>query len=315
MALPMLAPDAKDALRRAREVAEARGMRRADAADILVGLLESRDATRLLALFSTDPERIRTALAFLTLGTARPPDEDAEERTVDLARAEAERLEATEAGSDHLMLGLARQSGSAVASILESVGMTLGAGRDAVRYLHGLLSDWEPPAVRPPAAEASTPLASMTLPMDPDDAAQTGRAAMADFEVGVSRLIRVIGIGLVVEASEVLVEMIALEIREAGAVLLWRAQTETERLLGAADLTIADDLGTAYDVFPASWSSGGRESRGETRFTPAPLRDARTLIVEVRSFGRIEWMPTPSPLGLASDEVVGSWRFEVPLGS
>lgn len=138
--------------------------------------------------------------------------------------------------------------------------------------------------------------------------------SMANFEVGMSALDRVIGIGQANEASGVLVEMIALEIREAGGVLHWRTQTSEDRLLGDADIAFSDDAGTTYQLMPSGWSGSGREARGETLVVPKPPHEARTLTIEVRSFGRMDWMPFPAPMSPAREEVAGSWQFEISLG-
>lgn len=69
-------------------------------------------------------------------------------------------------------------------------------------------------------------------------------------------------------------------------VAVGRGWTTAENL----DITVADDAATAYKVLPASWSAGGRESRGETILTPRPPDEARTLRIEFGSFGYVDWM-------------------------
>jgi hypothetical protein len=145
-----------------------------------------------------------------------------------------------------------------------------------------------------------------------EGAAELLEAAMSQFEVGMSPLKRVIAIGAGQESSGVLVELIALEVRERESVLLWRTQTREERLLGPAEIDVSGDVGTRYEVLPANWSGGGRESRGETRIAPSPPDSASSLAIEVRSFGRHFW-PAPAPVSPRMDEVEGLWRFVIAL--
>jgi hypothetical protein len=149
--------------------------------------------------------------------------------------------------------------------------------------------------------------------MSEEDAARMLDTSMANFEVGMSALDRVIGIGQAVEASGVVVEMIALEIREGGGVLHWRTQTAEDRMLGDADIAFSDDSGTTYQVTPSGWGGSDRETRGVTLVVPKPPHEARTLIIEVRSFGRMDWMPLPPSMSPPIDVTGGSWRFEVSL--
>jgi hypothetical protein len=314
MDLPVLNGEAKEALRRARAAAIERGLNRADLSDILGALLESEQAVRLVELFEAEPDKIQAAVAFMSEGTSwqSHPDPDAEERTVDLARAEAARLGQDETGPDHLILALVRQQNSMPGGILESMGLTLDSAREAVRYLHGLVPDWQPPTSLN-SATSWAPMEMVPGSMSEEDAARMLDMSMTNFEVGMSALDRVIGIGQANEAAGVLVEMIALEIREAGGVLHWRTRTSEDRMLGDADISFSDDAGTAYQVMPSGWSGSGRESSGETLLVPKPPQEARTLTIEVRSFGRMDWMPLPPSMSRPMDVTTGPWRFEVSL--
>jgi hypothetical protein len=313
MDLPVLNAEARECLRRARGAATERGPNRADLSDILSALVESEPAVRLLELFEAEPDKVRAAVAFMSQGASSQTDPDAEERTVDLARAEAARLGQGETGPEHLILALARQQNSLPGGILESMGVTLDSAREAVRYLHGRVPDWQPPTSIQSASSSWAPMEMVPGSMSDEDAARMLDMSMTNFEVGMSALDRVIGIGQANEAAGVLVEMIALEIREAGGVLHWRTQTSEDRLLGDADIAFSDDAGTTYQVMPSGWSGSGREARGETLVVPKPPHEARTLTIEVRSFGRMDWMPFPAPMSPAREEVAGSWRFEISL--
>lgn len=311
-----LSVEAKEALERSRGLARERGLDRPEPAEILLGLLDSREAIRLLELFKVEPEKLRAGLAFMLQGGAWQTDANAEERIVDLARAEAARLGQSEAGCEHLLLALVREPGSMAAGLVQSVGVTLDPAREAVRFLHGKVPDWQPPPGDLPSESSSlAPMEMVPGAMSHEDAAEILDIAMSNFEVGLSPLDRVIGIGQGTDSSGVLVELIALEIREAGAILLWRTQTAEDRLLGPPGMTVTDDAATTYKVLPASWSGGGRESRGETILTPRPPDGAHTLRIEFGSFGNVDWMarPMPSPPP-TREEVRGSWAFKVSLG-
>jgi hypothetical protein len=311
MDMPVLNAEAKEALRRARAAATERGLNRAELGDILGALVVSLPAVRLLELFEAEPDKLTAAVSSMSHGSWQT-DPDAEERTVDLARAEAARLGQSETGPDHLVLALVGQQSSLPGVILEAMGVTLDSARDAVRYLHGRVPDWQPPM----SLDSSTSWAPMeTVPgsMSGEDTARILDMSMTNFEVGMSVLERVIGIGQANEAGGIRVEMIALEIREAGGVLHWRTQTSEDRMLGDADIAFSDDAGTTYQVMPKGWSGSGHESSGETLVVPKPPEEARTLTIEVRSFGRMGWMAPPPSMSRPMDVTRGSLRFEVSL--
>ncbi len=313
MDLPVLNAEAKEALRRARAVASERGLNPADLTDILGALVDSKPAVRLLELFDAEPDKVRAAVAFImSQGAPWLTDADAEDRTVDLARAEAARLGQDETGPEHLILALVRQQNSMPAGLLESMGLTVDSAREAVRYLHGQVPDWLPPTSLQ-SAFSWAPMEAVPGSMSEEDAARMLDMSMGNFEVGMSALDRVVGIGQAVEASGVVVEMIALEVREGGGVLYWRTETSEDQMLGDADIAFSDDLGTTYQVMPSGWSGSGRETRGQTLVVPKPPRGAQTLIIEVRSFGRMDWMPLPPSMSPPMEVTAGSWRFEVSL--
>src|SRR5207244_3129317 len=144
---------------------------------------------RLFELFEAEPEKVRAAVTFLSEGGARwEADADAEERTVDLARAEAARLGQGETGPEHLVLALARQQHSLPSGILESMGLTLNSAREAVRFLHGQVPDWQPPTSLNSASSSWTTMEKMPGSMPAEDAAQMLDMSMSNFEVGTSVL-------------------------------------------------------------------------------------------------------------------------------
>jgi hypothetical protein len=103
------------------------------------------------------------------------------------------------------------------------------------------------------------------------------------------------------------VELIALEIREAGCVLYWKAHPDQERPLGAPQFAVNDDARTDYGVRPAGWTGSGREMKGEALVVPGPPGQAATMRVELTGFAA----PRFPPMG--SEDVRGTWHFEFAI--
>ncbi|HEV8699000.1 MAG TPA: hypothetical protein VGQ89_14990 [Candidatus Limnocylindrales bacterium] len=123
------------------------------------------------------------------------------------------------------------------------------------------------------------------------------------------RLVRVVAIGQEIDVADVRVELIALEVRDAGAILYWKAYPAVERMLGDMNVTVSDERGTDYTTFPAGGGSGGREWKGELSITPAPPPDVRVRvhILGFAGFGGAFPMPIQTP-------VEGNWEFNFGTG-
>jgi hypothetical protein len=132
-------------------------------------------------------------------------------------------------------------------------------------------------------------------------------------EIPSSPLLAVAGVGQTTEAEGVTVELLAIEIRQGGAVIHWRARAAREVALLMPDVTVADDRSTSYRVAPAQGGGAGCNWYGETMFLPEPPTDA-TLIIEVLSFGPSVGMP-PMPGYAPLPPVTGPWGFQVSLSS
>ena len=103
-------------------------------------------------------------------------------------------------------------------------------------------------------------------------------------ELSGSPLVRVVGLGRQAEGAGLRVELIALEIREVGAILYWKAYSSAEQMLGNPVIEVSDEVGGEYAVFSGSAGGGGYEWKGETNITPAPQPHAGTLRVTVHWF-------------------------------
>jgi hypothetical protein len=137
---------------------------------------------------------------------------------------------------------------------------------------------------------------------------------LADWEairaIPQSALVQVVGIGRTVVAAELTVDLLAMEIREQGAVIYWRARSTREGLLLSADVSISDDLGTAYHVIQGGGGGDSHAWEGQTLVLPSPPAAAH-LTITLKSFGPSDHMP-PLP-HLPAERVPGPWRFEVSM--
>jgi ATP-dependent Clp protease ATP-binding subunit ClpA len=197
---PPLDREARAAMQAARQAAVDAGAVRANGPQILIATLGYPRAGALLELFAVDPATVRSGAQFIgaALGAGAIED-DSEERTIELAMAEARALAHAETGIEHVLLGIAAQVDSAGAAILAAVNVTLPHARSAVRFLHGELRNWEPPKER--AGVDELPL-TMTAPLTLDtseEGQQLARALserMSPFmDTEGDRLRRVVGIG------------------------------------------------------------------------------------------------------------------------
>lgn len=134
------------------------------------------------------------------------------------------------------------------------------------------------------------------------------RDSMRVAGVDASALRRVIPLGDAVEAGGARVELVALEIREDGAIATIVAHTRPP--LGNvghfAEVTVFDDAGTAYVA--TGQGTGGSSpgaSRHEIRFAPAPPGGVLTLTLCIEAF--IDPFPGPAV------ELKGPWEFRVEL--
>jgi hypothetical protein len=117
----------------------------------------------------------------------------------------------------------------------------------------------------------------------------------------------VIPVGQQRHASGVTVELLAIEVREAGAMLHWRAHAEVGRDLGEPALGVADDIGTSYQLDWASFSTGGSRFEGQLVIRPAPLLHGKLMF----TVGR--WQSSPPLSERWPPPIEGVWDFIVPL--
>jgi hypothetical protein len=180
-------------------------------------------------------------------------------RVVELAIDEARRLGHTYIGTEHLLLGLVRDPNGVAAEVLASLGVDL----DKVRH------------------EVIRIVIKREAPDDPIEKAR------GKVEVDESQLKHVLAIGIVGAnglAGEVSLELIALEVRDAGCNLHWKARSQGKPIGKGIELDVSDDVGTGYRTWSSWWSSSGNEARGEILIVPAPPKDAAAMRLELRVF-------------------------------
>jgi ClpA/ClpB-like protein len=106
---------------------------------LLLGLIREDHGTASLVLrnLAADPARIRTAVEFIVGRGDRPVFGEigltaGAKRVIELAIDEARRLDHRHIGTEHLLIGLIRETDGIAAGVLESMGVSLDRARDEV---------------------------------------------------------------------------------------------------------------------------------------------------------------------------------------
>ena len=277
---------------------------------LILGLLRVDDcvATRVLRNLGAEPSKVRTAAEFIIGRGDRPVVGDVgltprAKRVIELAIDEARRMDHHSIGTEHLLLRLVREGQGLAAGVLESLGVNLDTVRREVVSVLAQSRTGEP------GGRNVAPMTVVPTPLPVDEANRALELSRWYVAIGASPLRRVVGIGQVAADAGVSVELIALEIREAGCVLYWKAHTDAERPLGDPQFVVSDDAKTQYSAHPAGWTGSGREMKGEALVVPGPPDEATTMRVELTGFAARRFPP------LGSEDVPGAWRFEFALRS
>jgi hypothetical protein len=137
---------------------------------------------------------------------------------------------------------------------------------------------------------------------------------MANWEaigaIPASPLVQVVGVGRTADAAGITVELLAIEVREEGAIVHWRARSASYPMLLSADVSISDNTGTAYRVISGGGGGGGGAWEGTTFVQPSPPPGAR-LRITLLSFGPDDDRPLLP--GLPTERVFGPWAFDVEM--
>jgi hypothetical protein len=147
--------------------------------------------------------------------------------------------------------------------------------------------------------------------MNPEDLTPEMLERLREFvpqlEVNAGPLRRVIPIAQAVEVSGTRVELIAMEIREAGAIVYWKAFTSEASLIGPIQADVSDDRGTVYRTHSMEYGGSDTMWKGELVVTPAPPPEVRNVRVGVRGFAPFGETPFPPRL---QRSIEGDWEFE-----
>ncbi len=164
------------------------------------------------------------------------------------------------------------------------------------------------------------PLRRSPQQLSPDQIEQLRRYADLMAAIPGSPLHGVIGVGASVSVADLTVELIAIEVRDAGGrvTLNWRAHGgkigggPSITVIGEPEVTVADDVGTRYELGPGGSSSHGDGGEAEFSFAPRPPAEAHHLRIVVERFRESRMPPGYRRSGPPAG-VPGPWAFTVEI--
>jgi hypothetical protein len=127
-------------------------------------------------------------------------------------------------------------------------------------------------------------------------------------EIAPSPLVGVIAIAQVAERHGITVELLSIEVREAGALLHWRARFDHGVGYLAPHVSMTDERSTAYRVLPAEGGGDDHSWAGSLAVLPGPPPLA-TLAIVFENFGADERMRMPGYV--PQEPIAGPWEFSV----
>jgi hypothetical protein len=128
------------------------------------------------------------------------------------------------------------------------------------------------------------------------------------FQAILSPLDRVIAVGQSRESAGIVVELIAIEVRQAGAIASWRAAPVNHVMLFDADVQVSDDTGHEYRSDAADHAGSTLYWSGISVFSPPPAVGT-SLTIQILSFGPP--IDHEVPRGVSRQHIRGPWRFTV----
>lgn len=129
-----------------------------------------------------------------------------------------------------------------------------------------------------------------------------------EMSIAPSPLVGVIAVAQVAEANGTSVELLAIEVREAGALIHWRARFDQGVGFLMPRVSMTDERSTAYRVFPAEGGGDEHSWAGSVAILPSPPTLA-TLTIVFESFGADERIRMPGYL--PQEPILGPWRFTI----
>jgi hypothetical protein len=170
------------------------------------------------------------------------------------------------------------------------------------------------------ARSSVAPLVRSPHQVPPAEMAALRRSVDQLVQVDASALRHVIGVGAVSVVGELTVELIAIEIRDAGCrgILRFRDGRGTIDAgppftpVGEPEVTVADDLGTAYETGLAGWSGSASGGEAEFHFAPRPPAQARRLSIGSERFSASR-LPPDGPWSGPREGTPEPWTFTVEI--
>jgi hypothetical protein len=131
---------------------------------------------------------------------------------------------------------------------------------------------------------------------------------MPELAIAPSPLVGVVAVSGVIEIAGLSVEVLSLEVRQAGALIHWRSRADRSIGFLAPQVSITDDRGTKYRALEANGGGDERSWSGQIAIVPAPPDDAM-LSVLIDAFGADPRMRMPG--WIPGEPGPGPWRFAI----
>jgi hypothetical protein len=142
----------------------------------------------------------------------------------------------------------------------------------------------------------------------PEEARNKLFAMMPELLIAPSPLHGVVAVAQVAETGGITVELLSIEVREAGALLHWRARSDQPIGFLMPQVSASDQHSTPYRVLPADGGGDERSWAGSLALLPTPPSLAMLSVV-FESFGADERMRMPGYV--PREPIVGPWQFSV----
>jgi hypothetical protein len=138
------------------------------------------------------------------------------------------------------------------------------------------------------------------------------RGLELDALIATSPLVGIVPVARAVSVEGVVVEMLALEVREAGVRALFRfASADEQRApVGLPVAAASDREGTVYEVAALPGARVGSRGDAALLVVPRPPADLSSLTISVTRFVVPPGPPPPAPQ-LPIEALEGPWEFEV----
>jgi hypothetical protein len=131
---------------------------------------------------------------------------------------------------------------------------------------------------------------------------------MPELAIAPSPLVGVVAVAGVVEIAGLSVEVLSLELRQAGALIHWRCRADRSIGYLVPRASITDQNGTKYRTSEANGGGDERSWSGEIALVPAPPEDAMLSLV-IEAFGADTRMRMPG--WVRGEPVAGPWTFAI----